>query len=708
MKKTILFIIILVATLATGAWIYWQNNKKHIIKEALQDAVSDKTGNLYYIHYDSSSIDELNGNAAFYNVRLQSDSLQQQLAHFDSASAQTIFNISVEKLVIRGANIPALISNEKIEATSVRIIKPVIYIINSGDTTTDHRWRKEDSLALYEKILGRFKSIHAETIGIEDGELHFTYKLNDPFVSLRGINCIIKNVRIDSTRDYNTIAAYFIKDASASVKNVFIKGQKDNSVIRLNEFNYDAKQKTISLQHFIQQDRNTGNMRFNINTVEVTGLSTDAFILENRINAKELTVRKGLCRLYMKKAADRSAEIDLDSSFLNGAHLQKISLNDLRIELFSANTPNDLPLVFTAVNFNASDIPGVTNGSNVKNILANSNWELLCGSFKHVTKDRNYNLSLSDFRINKAKHLISIGKFMVSPALPQQLFVQRLKEQKDMYDIVIDNIELNGVETEKIIIANRLVARAGTIRPVIKVFCDRTIPAFTGSKLGNYPHQLIQKLQLPVYIQQLDIHNGYVSYTEKASQSEKKGTVYFSNITGSIQNLTNIPSYVNANTMMQVKGKALFMGVSRVETSWQLPLNTTNGEFSISGKMGELDCSVLNPLIEPLAMASFSRGKIQTVDFTINGNDNHATGKLDLLYSELKLETLKADADSLKKKKMLSFLANLLVKDENPHKGKTRQGEIDIDRDTSRSFFNLVWKGIFKAAKRIAIGKDDD
>lgn len=39
--------------------------------------------------------------------------------------------------------------------------------------------------------------------------------------------------------------------------------------------------------------------------------------------------------------------------------------------------------------------------------------------------------------------------------------------------------------------------------------------------------------------------------------------------------------------------------------------------------------------------------------------------------------------------------------------GNTRKGEIDIERDETRSFFNLVWKGIFKAAKRTAIGKDD-
>ena len=201
---------------------------------------------------------------------------------------------------------------------------------------------------------------------------------------------------------------------------------------------------------------------------------------------------------------------------------------------------------------------------------------------------------------------------------------------------------------------------------------------------------------------------GYIAYTERGAQSEEQGTVFFSHANGVIENVTNMAAYINKNSMLELNAKARLMGVTDLVTRWKLPLNTTNGLFFISGNAGLFNGEVLNVLTEPLALASIKKGTIKSVDFNMEGNDEHARGASTLLYNDLKIEALKKDSADLKKRNLISFIANLVIKDDNPKNGNTRQGEIDIDRDKTRSFFNLVWKGIFKAAKRTALGKDDE
>ena len=160
--------------------------------------------------------------------------------------------------------------------------------------------------------------------------------------------------------------------------------------------------------------------------------------------------------------------------------------------------------------------------------------------------------------------------------------------------------------------------------------------------------------------------------------------------------------------MMTVNANAQLLGVSNLQTKWSLPLDTKDGSFIISGYVGKFNAKALNPLIEPLALASIKEGTIKSVDFTMEGNDNGAKGSSTLLYNDLKIEALKKDSNDLKKRNLISFVANLVIKDDNPKNGNTRQGNIDLERDKTRAFFNLIWKGIFKAAKRTALGKDDN
>ena len=707
MKKPVKYILGILAIIVVGAWIYWQFNKKRIVKHAVENIITKKTDSLYYIHYDSSTIDAVNGSARFYNIVLQSDSLQKQLLQLDTASASSIYNIRVAEIAVSGVNIPALLNTDKVAAKSIKLIRPVIYIIHSGNKK-DYRLSREDTLAVYEKLLGKFKSIKADEVIIEDGRLYFAEKIEAPNISLKSINVSIKNIVIDSTKNYDNIISYFIRDVVLKVGESNVFDEATNSTLTFTGLEYNAYQKELVLRNFNQKRNDNSRIDFDLSNTHITGLSTDSFILKKQLKAKELVSDGGIITLYRKKNQDSHDEnIELDNNFFDEALLNKLTLKNTRVLIYNRNKPQEAPFVLSNLKFSASEIQNVYSGTNVKNLIARSNWILSADGFSFMSADKIYKISMGAFDISKVSGTVHIQYFSVKPNVTSEVFVKSLKVQKDLYDMNIKNVTITGVDMNKVITDKMLFAEQATLQPNINIFNDRTVAPNTESKVGNAPHQLFMKMKFPVYLKKIIVKNGTVKYTERGAASTQKGSVFFNSVNGTIENVTNIKARLAENNLMIWNFSSRFLGVSQLQSKWSLPLNSVHGDFSVVGYATGFDASVLNSLTEPLALTSIKEGTIKSINFNIYGNDLEAKGNTTLLYNNLNIEALKKDSNDLKKRDMLSFVANLILKDDNPKNGITRSGDINLERDKTRSFFNLIWKGIFSGVKRITLGKND-
>ncbi len=699
MKKFIKISLLVIVLALIGGYIYWQQYKKGIVKNSIENAISIGTDSLYFIHYDSSFIDEINGNASFYNVRLQSDSLQKQLLQFDTASSATIYNIQVDEVSIRGANIPGLMGNTTIEANSIYIKHPVVYIISSGKKEKK-KLNNNDSLAIYEKLLGKFKSIHAKEIIIENGFLNFADKTGDPNTALRSINVLLKKFRIDSTRDFQNIISYFIKDVVAKVKEVYIKGDKNQATFT--DVEYNAPGRFIHLKKF-QQKNSDGKIIFDVNNTTINNISTDAFILRQQLKAEELVSDGGTLTFYTKQKNNTDTakdEIEIDNNYFDEALVNKVSVGNTKILIYNRAKPNNEPITVTNVKFNAVDIQKLDSGTNVKNLISSSNWKLSADGFSFMTENKRYKINVGVFDINNANSSMRIKSITVKPQFTEAAFTKSLARQEDLYNLEFNNIELSGIDTRLLITKQRLEAATANLQPVVKIYRDRTIAEDLSSKVGKYPHQMLQNIKFPFSVKKMVIKNGMVAYTEKAVVSKQTGTVFFKSINGTVSNVTNIKDLISKNNLLLLEASASFMGVSRAHTVWKLPLNSSNGAFDVSGTAGGFNAVSLNPLIEPLGMTSIKKGTVNKLTFNMTGTDQGAKGSATLLYQDLKVEVLKTDSGDVKKKGLQSLLANVLMKNSNPLNGVIRSDEINYERDKTKSFFNLLWKSIFSAAKK--------
>ncbi|MET0298516.1 MAG: hypothetical protein ABW036_02110, partial [Flavitalea sp.] len=197
--------------------------------------------------------------------------------------------------------------------------------------------------------------------------------------------------------------------------------------------------------------------------------------------------------------------------------------------------------------------------------------------------------------------------------------------------------------------------------------------------------------------------NSFLEYREVNEKTDKPGEVRFTKVAATISNITNQDSLIAKNPNMRVDFKALFLGMAKVDVTLNLKLGDKQGRFTGSGDLGKFDAKNLNRITEPMGLARVERGTVNSLHFDMTGNNYEGDGKLTMKYEDLKISSLKLadeeDDKEFKKKGFQSFLANVLVKNKNPSGGNLRSADMHTERNTNRSFFNIIWKTIFTGVK---------
>ncbi len=689
-KKIALVSIFALVAIALGIW---QFKKEDIVQNAIERAVSKGSDGLYKIQYDSSKIDELAGNASFYNIKLIGDSTK------NTDSKSSVFNIAVGEVSITGADIPALLAGKAVRTKTIYIKRPVVTIFTSKQ---NDKPTAQDSAALYEQILGKFNNISADKIIIEDGTVSLSKKNAAPHVSLQGFFAEVDNFKVDSTRNYNDIASFFIRQTKASVKAAQLTNPQGQQTI-LENIVYNADQKQFSIQKIINRKQDGLNNEIFLAGLSLSGLNTTAFVFENKLVADTLRLQKGNIEIVQKAGASNAKKtFDIRNDFFSGLRVKNITVEDVDL-LLSFAEKNKAPLTIKNVSFRALRLPGTNGIVQVQDLLANGQWEFSASGFNLKTADNIYNIGVAGIKLSDITKTANIQTVHLKPNISWAAYAATLKTQHDLYDFKLTNISAKNVKADALLQNDGFLAEELILTPDILSSNDRTVPFDKTSKVGQYLQQMLLALDFPVSVSKVQVRNGKVTYRERGRASKQVGDVVFTNINGTISNVTNIPSKIAQNGVMVLNAKANFLGSTPIQTNWQLPLTKGNAVFTVAGKFGGITKAQLNPVLSPLGMAAIDKGEITGVDFSIKGNDYKSWGTATVKYKNLKIDILDNENGTLDDRDALGFVANLLVKNNNPRNGKLQTANIDFARDTTKSFFKLVFKSILQATKKTVL-----
>ncbi len=708
MKKVISIILVIIILACLSGYLFWLKNKNIIVKNLIVNSVSNLTDSLYSLHYDSSMVDELNGEAYFENINLKSDSLQLvglKLAH---NLPNILIEITIKSITAKGLDIPLAIKEKKLLAKKIILNEPLITIINTGG----YAIKKEDTLALFRKILGNYNSIHAESIEVIHAK--FTHKNLNGAVNtkLAKLNISLTNIIVDSTKDYNNVFCYFINNMRANLEQLFINRPNKAGAIVMDNIQYDAHEQNILIEKISTIGEGKNEEQFLLTSVKLEELDINDFIEEHTISVGNLSTKACTLTLFINKKEagktdlNKAKSFDFPDDYFDKIKIGGISIGKSVLIFRSRSEPNKPPIRINGFAFQLSKKMKISERSTLRSILDSAKWNMQADDFAFKSKDNNYTILFNGLKVDKATSTASIRSLKVKPVSSEEAMTSKLTYQQDIFNIEMNDMKLVGVDINKFINESSLQIQQVVMNLALNVYHDRSLEESSVSKVGKYQHQLLLNIDLPLNIQKVVLKNSLASYRERSKETKEIGNVYFTNIAGEVRNITNIPSLIQHSPICVLKGTGLLLGKAKCSTEWRLVLDAKNGKFEMDGQIGAISFNEFNSLTKPLGLTTIE-GQLNEIKFSMAGNDNGATGDLYMLYKHLNLETFDFNLANrqYKLKRTKSALSNLFAKNSNPANGDTRLVKFYVKRNIRKSFFNLAWKGVYDGIQNTILSK---
>lgn len=303
---------------------------------------------------------------------------------------------------------------------------------------------------------------------------------------------------------------------------------------------------------------------------------------------------------------------------------------------------------------------------------------------------------------------ITIRDLKIAPRVDKETYYDIIGQEGDIYNADFASVEASGLNWPKLFndqelfINNLYINNAG-----LDIYHSRLYAANMESKMGKFPHQMLQKLKLPININNLNINNGTVKYTEVNKDTRMAGTITFGGVDGEIRNITNMERFwaINDTCTIDLNGK--FNEYSNMSAVFKLKLSDSHGAFELQGKLSGLEAYQINKQSKALAKLDIRSLHLRDFDMNIKGDESYAMGHFTMIYNGLKIKILDIDKQSqeVKNKGFLSFIANnVFVYTHNPMPGEDiRRVTTYVVRDERKSFFNLIWRNIYNGMLKTAI-----
>lgn len=450
--------------------------------------------------------------------------------------------------------------------------------------------------------------------------------------------------------------------------------------------------------------------KINAQSLDISGLGFLRLIFKKDLDVSSITLNRP--DLIVMKMTD-TAKVDSNAneslyeqmpSLLKDAKIKVLRVNELSyVQQEKGDTTkqegkwSNLSFALESIFIDSLSQKDSTTFWFCKNIQVNSR------KVQFSASDGMYKYTIGEVKASMKNRTIDILDFKIIPQYPELEFSQKMGKEGDRYQMVIQNLNARDVNFKHLEAEGRLHVSALNLEDAeLRVFHNKMLPPARGVKVGNFPNIAIKRLAVPLIVDTMHVKNFDVYYKELSDQSKKAGTAYFTNIYGTLHNITNDSLQWKKDPWCRTTFQTNFLGKVKLVVDINLNMEDKDGEFNYKGSLGQSDGPFYNQLLEPLAMAKIEGGTIQKVTFDVHANSYGSTAHVQMLYSDLKVSLLGKDGKVLKKKGLLSFLANtFIVKNSNPRKkGETPlSADVSYTHDRERSFFNLMWKSIFTGLK---------
>jgi hypothetical protein len=704
-SRKLLFIIAAILLIAGVGYFIWHEFKYKIVENSLSAKVTQQTDSLYSIQYASLSFDEVTGNASIKNIHIIPDTNRVKKLSVENMP-DVLLDVRIKSLTVTGVKTVQALQGSSLQGDSVIINEPSITLYSLKPLQKGTKIQAEAN-TVYKQILRKLDFIKVGFVFINNlkatGIDFFTKNKNFDFING---NLFLQDVLIDSVHNLDTTRILFCKQAAFTVDS-FFSFNHNRKELAVKKVHFLGKQKQLLFGH-ISVNRFQNDTSPAIRLLDANGLTLNGINSNEIVKNKNLAVDTILCNqifLYELPVENLKTTVGKTDKTGDGAGFSRA----YSIYMKHLNFPKVTFVPFAKSKYSLGNIAIKINevrADQIEDIELHpmdftKEAEVSLDRFSIKSKDGYYTFSAKNLWINSRQKELRINSFDIIPDAGEQQFVNKFNYQKDRYEVHLQGISLKNIVMNDLL-DNKLTASNLVIENTLaKIYHDLHKPLREKSKVGNYPSQLLQKINLPINISTATLKNIYIEYRENEIVSDSIGVVSFTNSKLNITNITNVAEAIQKNNQLNISFESNILNSIPISGNFKFLLNSNQGEFITSGHTAAFEASKLNKISIPMALIKINSGKINSIEFNFKGNDTSATGNFVMKYEDLKVDVLKRDKNTkgMKKRGFASLAANLAVKNSNPASSGLRKATPQYQRNIYKSFFNLVWKAIFTGMK---------
>ncbi len=448
--------------------------------------------------------------------------------------------------------------------------------------------------------------------------------------------------------------------------------------------------------------------KVSLSNLDIDGLNIGDLLDKKDIDLNVLAINNPTVEIY--HLADKRDTAIKDTTTLYARIQQSLghfSLKDLSIsnmDFIHHNMAEEKEKLTTfhdvSMRFNDIEIDSITQYDTARFLYAKQA-NIYIPGYTFRTPDSMYLLKADTLTLHAAQKSVDVSGLSLQPRYSKQEFGKHLKFYKDRYDINFKTASFDKIDWYKLFLGEGLTAGHAEFNTgKMEVFADKNVPPSPKSKIGNYPHQLLARLELPIDIDTILIKDFQFTYRELNAKTQKTGEVNWTNISAQLTNVTNIPEKIAINKIVKVAAQSKLFNAGSFDAVFQFDMTgIKDGDFVLDLNIGPMDGKVINTASKTLGLFEVNSLTIKKLKAHVIANSYQARSSVLFVYDDLKITALKPGDDNpkkLKKRKFISFLANTFILNKSNELNEAQPEYIVYKRDPQRSFFSLIWKSILK------------
>ncbi len=480
----------------------------------------------------------------------------------------------------------------------------------------------------------------------------------------------------------------------------------DNSVklLTINNISYNSKEITIDKQVSLEG--------FDVDNISLLGLNLGELAINKKLVANNLFIDKPCLNLFNNKSnllikKSKLRDLNLYSkikSSLKAIDLRKIMVDSIKLKLTTQESFNINTKIYDNMSAKVKNLLIDSLHQNDGRLFSADDFSFHIRNYATNISDSVYHLKINDLWLSTGRKGIFAYDISLNPNYTKEEYAKKVRKEFNLNYLDIKNVSVLDLDILELADNKNFMAGKINIDGIdYSNYKNKKYKPSHDRKIA-LPLDLVWKSKRMINIDTINVVNSYIEHETARKNPNEKGFINFTDLNAQLTNLTNIPSKIEKNNIAKLKASAYFMDDGFFNVLFNFNILSPIGEYSYVGDLYNFNMPSLNSLVENLFFVSIKSGKIDSLNFTVNANDDYANGILRMFYNNLKISLLdKKDINkgNVDKRGFLSMLANSIIRNKN-RKFRTRN-KIYFERNVYKSIFNY-WSLSLLSGIKSALG----